>query len=139
MFKINSLKPLPPYVLVKRLEPESKVSPDSKLILPGVQNYKNRRCEVLAVHSGKKFDGGKVIVGCSVKPGDLVEVIVFDGEDLGSGLTGMTGYEMVREENILARVAPESDNFIPSTLHKFGEIDMDKELHDLSHNDSLGG
>lgn len=102
-----TLKPFPPYVLVRRLDPESKISPDSKLILPDTQNFKNRRCEVIAVHGGHKFPHKEYKVPCAVKPGDLVEVVIFDGDPIGKH--ELVNYEFVNESNILCIVEPTED------------------------------
>lgn len=100
MLDISKLNPLAPYILIRRLDPESKVGGDSKLILPDTQYYKNRRCEVIAVHPGHKFP--TCTVPCSVEVGQLVEVVIFDGDPLGKHEN--SNYEMVREENILCIV-----------------------------------
>lgn len=127
MLDISTLKPLPPFVLVRRLEPESKFSPDSMLILPDNQVYKNRRCEVIAVHKGRRF--GHRVEPCSVEVGQLVEVIIFDGDPIGKH--EQSNYEFVREENIIAALVPtcECDQTVAENCI----------VCDEDPNDSLGG
>ena len=93
---IDKIHPLPPNVLVRRLPPKSATQ---FIILPDAQNWKNRTVEVLRVHGGIKHKNGAV-TPASVKPGDLCELIVFDGEVLDK--YEETDIEWCREENILA-------------------------------------
>jgi co-chaperonin GroES (HSP10) len=99
LLDLDKLKMLPPYVLVRRLPPETGTG--GLIILPDTQNFKNRRVEVLRTHDGHKFPGGKV-VPCDVKPGDLAELIIFDGDILDKNQ--FPDVEICREENILAVV-----------------------------------
>lgn len=82
-----------PSILVKRMAPPSNAAHlgASLILLPEDQYYKNRRCEVIATYPG----------ATEVKPGDWVELIIFDGEELN--INGET-YELCKEQDILAVV-----------------------------------
>jgi len=96
--EFDNVTPLYPYVLVKRLPPETEFK-HLMIVLPDEQNYKNRKVEILKVHRGKVLSNG-VKLECDVKPGDIAELIVFDGDVLNKNSGG--DIEMCREENILA-------------------------------------
>ena len=64
-----------PFVFVKRL-PEETCTPGG-LILPDEQDFRNRKCVVVATHAGRKLEDGSV-VRCLVSPGATIELIIFD-------------------------------------------------------------
>jgi co-chaperonin GroES (HSP10) len=96
----TTIQPLAPQILVKRLPVETKYA-GFMIELPGVQNFKNRRCEVMAVHKGRRWRDGSVTPP-EVSVGDLVEVIVFQGEIIDKYTD--ESWEIVNESDILAIV-----------------------------------
>ena len=90
---LNTLQFRKPSILVKRMKPPSNAAHlgASIILLPDDQYYKNRRCEVVATYPG----------ATEVKPGDWVELVIFDGEEIN--LNGEI-YELCKEQDILAVV-----------------------------------
>lgn len=99
MLKIEDLTPVAPMILIRRLPAETKFA-GLLIELPDQQNFKNRRTEVVAVHRGRKF--GNKVVPPTVKPGDLVELIVMDGQIFDQ--YRYPDYEFCHEDQILAIV-----------------------------------
>jgi co-chaperonin GroES (HSP10) len=100
--KVEELTPLAPMILIRRLPAETEFG-HLMIVLPTEQNFKNRRCIVERVHRGRKHKSGN-ITPPEVQVGDLVEVIVFDGEVLDKYED--TDLEWVNEDNILCTVVP---------------------------------
>jgi len=101
--KIKDLKPKFPFVFTERLPAQTQFE-HLMIVLPDEQNYRNRQCRILAVHGGRKHDDGTV-TPCSVKPGQIAEIILFDAEETFQmeDVEGKTiTVEMCREDNILA-------------------------------------
>lgn len=79
--KLKYKKTVAPFIIVRRKPPETRSG--GMIILPDTQQYDNRECEVLAIHSGRQFfdkDGNKVVQPCEVNVGDRVLTLSFDGE-----------------------------------------------------------
>src|SRR5581483_3763278 len=64
-------------VLMRRLDQEKTVKPDSLILAPDNQINKNIRCEVLSVGKGLTIAGKRIKLG--VKPGDIVIVRQWSG------------------------------------------------------------
>lgn len=97
-------KTVAPYIIVKRKPPETKTM--GLIILPNLQDYDNRECEVVAIHEGRTFyddQGNKVVRPCDFKVGDRVLTISFDGEKFDPEDQYM---EKIDESLILAVVDP---------------------------------
>ena len=101
----NNLVPLAPYVIVRRHDVKKQFA-DMKIVLPDEQNFVSRYCTVLAVHEGRLLKSGEVIPA-SVKPGDVVMVIKFDGEKINEYED--PSIEKVDEDQILCVVEGETD------------------------------
>jgi chaperonin GroES len=115
MLTAEQLRPIAPSVIITRLTAEKTYN--SLIVLPDTQYYKNRRCRVEKAHSGRNRNG--VVTPCVVEPGDLVEVVVFDGEVLNSFEN--QDLERVDEDNIICKVV--DDKIVP--LHNFVFIKPD--------------
>jgi chaperonin GroES len=90
-------RPLHDRVLVKRLEPETKIG---SLHVPGAAQAKAQRGEVIAVGKGARTDKG-VLLPPHVKPGDHVAFGKYAGEDMRLSFGGEE-YITMREDEILA-------------------------------------
>ncbi len=90
-------KPVYPFLIVRRLPPANKIG---IIILPDVQDFDNRECEVLAVHDGKPNEGGENTHKSEISKGDIILVFNYDGEKLNDYDDPYV--ERVDERNVIA-------------------------------------
>jgi len=92
------LKPLSNRVLVRRLAAEEKLK--GGIILPDTAKKKQEQAEVVAIGAGKKDKEG-VLIPMPVKPGDLILMEKYSGQDV---TFDNEEYVILRADDIIATI-----------------------------------
>lgn len=102
--KSPKLRPLRGQILIRRAETSNRTEggiwkPDTS-----IQNAKQYEGEVVAVGEGETSKDGKVIVPCSVKPGERVLFAIFQGQAVPDDLGGKDRLWLIKDSDCLAVV-----------------------------------